>query len=96
MIVLFSCFIIGVWFSLPKGMSLSLKGKHVFITGGSKGIGKETALEVIRRGAATVTIAARNLEALESAAGDIQTICKTGQNVKYYSMDAAGGYEKVC
>uniref|UniRef100_A0AC35EYJ7 3-ketodihydrosphingosine reductase n=2 Tax=Panagrolaimus sp. PS1159 TaxID=55785 RepID=A0AC35EYJ7_9BILA len=95
MIALFSCFFIGVWISLPKRIPLSLKGKHVFITGGSKGIGKETALEVIRKGAATVSIAARNLEALESAAADIQTICKVGQNVKYYSMDAAGGYEKV-
>lgn len=33
LITAFACLIIAVWFSLPKKISLSLVGKHVFITG---------------------------------------------------------------
>ena len=43
-----------------------LKGKHVFITGGSSGIGIAVAKEYIKRGA-NITIAARNMEKLAEA-----------------------------
>jgi 3-dehydrosphinganine reductase len=94
-LLVLTCLITVVWLSLPKRIPLKLAGKHVFITGGSKGIGKEIAFEVIRRGASTVSIAARSLEALEKAANEIITICQPEQTVKFYQMDATGGYEKV-
>uniref|UniRef100_A0A914Z2X8 3-dehydrosphinganine reductase n=1 Tax=Panagrolaimus superbus TaxID=310955 RepID=A0A914Z2X8_9BILA len=68
---------------------------YKIFTGGSKGIGKEIAFEVIRRGASTVSIAARSIEALESAANEIKTLCQPEQTVRYYQMDATGGFEKV-
>ena len=45
---------------------VSFKGKHVLITGGSKGIGLELARAFLGQGA-TVTLAARNKAALQAA-----------------------------
>ena len=47
-----------------------MKGKVVFVTGGSSGYGKATAAEMVKNGA-TVIIAARNREALETAQKEI-------------------------
>ena len=50
-----------------------LKGKHVLVTGGSKGIGREVAKEFIRRGA-NVSILARNSQELSEASQEMYQI----------------------
>ena len=54
-------------------MDLGLKGKGVIITGGSKGIGRATALEFAREGA-NVAICARGAEALEKTRAEIAAL----------------------
>ena len=49
------------------GAPYSVAGKHVLITGGSQGIGYAIALEVVERGAAIVTLVARNPGPLHAA-----------------------------
>ncbi len=48
-------------------------GKTVLITGGSRGLGKEMALEFARRGA-RVAVASRKLEQCEKVAAEIQSL----------------------
>ena len=54
----------------PRKATPCLKGRHVLITGGSKGIGKEVAKEFAQRGA-NVTIFARNPQQLSEACQEI-------------------------
>ena len=65
----------------PRKASSCLKGRHVLITGGSKGIGKEVAKEFAQRGA-NVTIFARNPQQLSEAC---QEISQAIPNTKKYS-----------
>jgi 3-oxoacyl-[acyl-carrier protein] reductase len=65
-------------------MDLGLKGKTAFVTGGSKGIGLETARMLAREGA-DVVIAARRESALAEAAQDIQGT--TGVKVRTLPFD---------
>nr|XP_054774752.1 3-ketodihydrosphingosine reductase-like [Lytechinus pictus] len=53
----------------PKRMKLNKA--HVVITGGSSGIGKAVAMEVLRQGA-SVTLLARNQEKLKQAKLDLE------------------------
>jgi NAD(P)-dependent dehydrogenase (short-subunit alcohol dehydrogenase family) len=53
-------------------MDLNLRGRHVLITGGSKGIGLACAQEFCREGAA-VTLVARNREALDAAVAGLRS-----------------------
>lgn len=53
-----------------KGVVMELRGKHVVVTGGSRGIGENMAREFARRGA-KVTVVARNVDALNRVAGEI-------------------------
>lgn len=53
-------------------MDLQLQGKAAFITGGSMGIGKATALELAREGV-HVAIAARRMAHLEEATAELRT-----------------------
>lgn len=52
-------------------MDLGLKGKRAIVTGGSKGIGKATALTLAAEGA-QVALIARNPETLREAAAEIE------------------------
>ncbi len=52
-------------------MDLGLKGKTAIVTGGSKGIGRATALALAAEGA-SVAICARGQEALEATRADIE------------------------
>lgn len=66
-------------------MDLGLKDKSVLITGASKGIGLATAHSFAREGVATLHIAARSADALESARTDLQA--KYGVSVQIYPLD---------
>lgn len=57
-------------------MTLYLNDYHVFITGGSIGMGYEMAKTLLAHGA-TVVIAARNSTKLEKAYGELRTISST-------------------
>eukprot|EP00756_Hemistasia_phaeocysticola_P062956 Hpha_TRINITY_DN6432_c0_g1::TRINITY_DN6432_c0_g1_i1::g.127::m.127/K04708/E1.1.1.102; 3-dehydrosphinganine reductase len=62
-------------------------GRTVFITGGSEGIGKSLAEELVRRGA-NVVIFARTVSKLEAAIADLKPIStKTNAKVGFRSMD---------
>jgi 3-oxoacyl-[acyl-carrier protein] reductase len=65
-------------------MELGLAGKAVVVTGGSKGIGLETARLFAREGA-DVLICARRASALAEAAADI--LDSTGRTIAAHSMD---------
>jgi citronellol/citronellal dehydrogenase len=56
-------------------MSATLKGKTLFITGGSRGIGREIALRAARDGA-NVAIAAKTAEPHPKLAGTIHTVAE--------------------
>jgi 3-oxoacyl-[acyl-carrier protein] reductase len=59
-------------------MELGLTEKVAIVTGGSKGIGYETAFQLVREGA-KVTICGRGRESLDEAVSSIYE--KTGQKV---------------
>lgn len=65
-------------------MDLGLTGKTGLVTGGSKGIGLETARLMASEGV-DVTIAARRPEALAEAAADIKA--STGRDIRVLEMD---------
>ncbi|MDQ0860970.1 SDR family NAD(P)-dependent oxidoreductase [Bacillus sp. V2I10] len=65
-------------------MDLGLKGKVALITGGSKGIGYETALHLALEGV-SVAICARNEDKLQQAA--LQILKETGSEVFYIAAD---------
>jgi 3-oxoacyl-[acyl-carrier protein] reductase len=65
-------------------MDLGLGGKTVLVTGGSKGIGLETARRFAHEGA-HVLICARRASALAEAASDIEKT--TGRTVQTHSLD---------
>lgn len=52
---------------------LRLDGKRVFITGGSRGLGREMALGLAEAGA-DITITGRTVESLDNAAADIRAL----------------------
>ena len=52
-------------------MDLGLKGKNVIVTGGSRGIGRATALTFADEGA-NVALCARGSEALEATRSEIE------------------------
>jgi len=56
---------------IPGDLDVDVKGKAFLITGSNSGIGKETALEIARRGG-TVHIVCRNVERGEEAKAEIQ------------------------
>ncbi|KAI3677201.1 hypothetical protein L1987_86823 [Smallanthus sonchifolius] len=69
----------------PRPVKIPIKSRHVFITGGSRGIGLALARQVASEGS-RVTILARNLEQLEEAKTSIRL--STGIDVAIVSADA--------
>ncbi|XP_047332898.1 3-dehydrosphinganine reductase TSC10A-like [Impatiens glandulifera] len=68
----------------PHPMKVPIKGRHVFITGGSSGIGLELAKRAAIEGA-RVSILARNQKKLEDAKDSIRLA--TGIDVSIFSAD---------
>ncbi|CAB4055115.1 KDSR [Lepeophtheirus salmonis] len=66
---------------------------NVNATGGSSGIGKATAKEVLKRGTSLVTLWARNKGKLEDAREEI--IKETGGRVNIFSVDVTGGLSGI-
>lgn len=65
------------WGALSEPMSLfdrfSLAGRRLFITGGSRGLGREMALAIAEAGA-DVILAGRDAESLDRTAGEIRAL----------------------
>lgn len=53
---------------------MNVRGKHIIVTGGSLGIGRETAKSLIKKGA-LVLVTGRSQERLETSLGDLE--CQT-------------------
>ncbi|KAF6153238.1 hypothetical protein GIB67_036584 [Kingdonia uniflora] len=68
----------------PKPIKIPIKGRHVFITGGSSGIGLALARQAALQGA-RVSILARNVQRLEEAKNTIHL--ETGIDVGVFSAD---------
>jgi NAD(P)-dependent dehydrogenase (short-subunit alcohol dehydrogenase family) len=73
---------------------LRLDGKSVFITGGSRGLGREMVLGLADAGA-DITMVARNLESLEQTAADVRNL---GRNATCIAADMADPItcESIC
>ena len=72
-------------------MDLGLAGKHVLVTGGSKGIGLATGVAFAREGA-RVTLVSRTASTLESAAGEITA--QTGHDSAAFVADLSQDSER--
>ncbi|XP_064551069.1 3-ketodihydrosphingosine reductase [Drosophila montana] len=73
----------------------SIVGRHVVITGGSKGIGLCLAVECAMKGA-NVTVIARDEKMLSGAVALMEVIRqRPEQKFQYRSLDIAGDYEQV-
>ncbi|XP_078442027.1 3-dehydrosphinganine reductase TSC10A-like [Wolffia australiana] len=68
----------------PGGARVPIKGRHVFITGGSMGIGLAIAKQASAQGA-RVSLLARGFQKLEEARDEIRR--ETGVEVSIYSVD---------
>ncbi len=68
-----------------------LKGKKVIVTGASRGIGREIALECARNGADVAVIFAGNAQSAEQTVKEILTL---GRYANFYKCDV-GSFEKT-
>ncbi len=76
-------------------MSIEYSGKHVFITGGSSGIGLALAVLLAKQGA-NITILARREDQLQKAAGEIRSHCiHPDQIISTLSADV-GNLDIIC
>lgn len=81
-----------------KGLK-QLRGRHVVVSGGSKGIGREVALKCFKSGA-KVTILARDKRALDQAKDYIIEQSKSTDqsredDIECFSVDVSGNYEAL-
>lgn len=72
----------------PLRPELSARGKNIIVTGGGSGIGRATAIEFARAGAASVSILGRRIEQLVASSNDI-TAAATDKSTKvfYHAAD---------
>ena len=78
-----------------KKQKLNLVGKHVFITGGSKGIGRSLA-QIVAQAGAHVTIIARDVNALEQMKNDLmEKSVDENQKIIVKSVDVSGDYIEI-
>ena len=59
-------------------MDLGLSGRRAIVTGGSKGLGRAIATELLREGAA-VAICSRNADELEATAAELRKLAAEGE-----------------
>ncbi|XP_033646943.1 3-ketodihydrosphingosine reductase-like [Asterias rubens] len=97
-VVVFVLCLFGLfWLSLSiQPPLLELKQAHVIITGGSSGIGKAVATEVLKQGA-SVTLLARNEARLQQAQQELQQYItdKTNQRILCIPVDVCCEYSAV-
>ncbi|KAH8394527.1 hypothetical protein KR215_003470 [Drosophila sulfurigaster] len=73
----------------------SIVGRHVVVTGGSRGIGLSLAVECAMKGA-SVTVIARDQKLLEGAVALMEVIRqRPEQKFQYRSLDIGGDYDEV-
>ncbi|KRX77643.1 PRKCA-binding protein [Trichinella sp. T6] len=74
----------------------SLRGWHVFITGGTKGIGLALAREAVRQGA-HVTVLARQQQLIDTVVFELSELADNSQKqiVKGYQCDMTSDYDKI-
>ncbi|KRY39209.1 PRKCA-binding protein, partial [Trichinella spiralis] len=74
----------------------SLRGWHVFITGGTKGIGLALAREAVRQGA-HVTVLARQQQLIDTVVFELSELADISQKqiVKGYQCDMTSDYDKI-
>src|ERR1044071_352591 len=77
----------GVSELIPSNSMINLKGKTLFITGASRGIGKAIGLRAAGEGA-NIVIAAKTVEPHPKLPGTIQSAAE--------EMEAAGGRALAC
>ena len=88
------CFFVYKYFKSKN--SIDLKSKHVFITGGTKGIGYWLAVLAIENGA-NVSIIARDSEQLDKTKMDLLKKCSSElkQKVLTFSLDVTSDYYDI-
>ncbi|XP_073841325.1 3-ketodihydrosphingosine reductase [Musca autumnalis] len=84
-----------VFLFVTRKRAKSIVGKHVVVTGGSKGIGLRLAVECALRGA-NVTVLARDEKMLSGAVALMEVIRQSPeQKFQYRCIDLASSYETV-
>ncbi|MEP3636053.1 MAG: SDR family NAD(P)-dependent oxidoreductase [Paracoccaceae bacterium] len=73
-------------------MELNLAGKHLLMTGASKGIGYANALSFAREGC-QITPASRRMEALERAAAMLHS--QTGATIHSHAADLSSDKDRA-
>ncbi|XVE80924.1 hypothetical protein DITRI_Ditri15bG0020400 [Diplodiscus trichospermus] len=91
LVILPSLLLLAYFIVRPRPVRVPIKDRHVFITGGSSGIGLSIAKRAASEGA-RVSIMARNLDKLKQAKQSI--LLATGAEVSIFSADARD-YEAV-
>ena len=75
-------------------ISFDLTGKRAFVTGGSRGIGREMALSLASAGA-DIALVARPSDALQETANEIRTLGRTAWTLEADIGDPAAA-EAIC
>lgn len=80
--------------SSPKKIN-NLLGKHVVITGGSKGIGRALAIEAIKN-RCHVTIVARNADQLKKVESELKELVNDGESsIKTIALDLTSDFQRI-